>query len=468
MAVDLHLAESKLKKLSAQARSQLERTDTGSRDSFFAMHSIVEKFNCVLADLSGSNAIAFGEVVDLIWDDNHCSTDEVVFHIEYAVEIVQHLLEASGASGRQEATKQLLADRHERAFGPWKVAGPLGGGGQSQTFTVYPEGKSPDHVCVLKDLRTHDAKALARFKREIDACTKLDHGNIIKVVDYNLDDSRPYMVTEYCDRGSLSDYGQLKSMPTIERLKLYHAICEAVACAHSHGIVHRDLKPENIFVKSDGTPVVGDFGICFLEGDGVRFTSIDEGVGPRRFIPPELADGLLEDVKPSSDVYMLGGLLYWLLADRRPPERKSHRHPDWDLQKKQPTTGMTLVNALLDKMMAQDPGDRLQSGTEVVKEVESMIQRLEADGRPTDLAVPIRCVWCEMGEYHVLVDDEFVTNRPGDSHELDRFGFKSDNPNGRNGAWIILACKHCGNVQVFRPDFMSARNNWKRSPQSKP
>ena len=74
---------------------------------------------------------------------------------------------------------------------------------------------------------------------------------------------------------------------------MFSEICRAVGHAHGHKptIVHRDLKPDNIFLRSNmQTPVVGDFGICFIDEDGERSTLVDEAVGARRFTAPELED----------------------------------------------------------------------------------------------------------------------------------------------------------------------------------
>ena len=129
-----------------------------------------------------------------------------------------------------------------------------------------------------------------RYESEVAAALRLDHPNLVKHVDSDLESAKPFMVTEYYSGGHLG--GNFDNWSTIERLQLFRAICDGVGYAHSQGIIHRDLKPDNIFLHKDGkTPVVGDFGICFISEEGERFTLTDEAVGARRFTAPELEDG---------------------------------------------------------------------------------------------------------------------------------------------------------------------------------
>ena len=86
---------------------------------------------------------------------------------------------------------------------------------------------------------------------------------------------------------------------------MFKAICDGVAHAHANGVTHRDVKPDNIFLRSDRRPVVGDFGICFLEG-AERLTQTGEWLGARGFICPE-SEGKADEVRPSCDVYSLAG-----------------------------------------------------------------------------------------------------------------------------------------------------------------
>ncbi len=90
--------------------------------------------------------------------------------------------------------------------------------------------------------------------------------------------------------------------------------------------MHRDVKPPNILFRRDGTPVLGDFGICHMEGDA-RVTLSDEAMGSTNYIAPEMQAGQHGLVTGAADVYALGKVLYRMLSSGRIFAREDHRIP---------------------------------------------------------------------------------------------------------------------------------------------
>lgn len=221
------------------------------------------------------------------------------------------------------------ATKRHKSKERWKRIRSLPEGGQAHTFLVKDSLSSEPTQYVQKRLK--NKTRIQRFKKEIETCLKLSHPNVISVVDYDLEGKTPYLVTEYCERGSLDESDILTWEPGY-KLEVFAAICRGVGHAHSHSpaIVHRDLKPENIFIRGSGSPVVGDWGICYLSDAEDRMTALDEVVGPRGLTCPELEGGRATEVKPSCDVYMLGKLLYWMFSNKRLP-REEYREPAYDL-----------------------------------------------------------------------------------------------------------------------------------------
>lgn len=339
-------------------------------------------------------------------------------------------------------------------YGKWINKGQLGKGGQAQTYLVAEEGSESDERFVLKRLNT---RRIERAKSEIEAYQKLSHPNVVKLVDYDLNTSKPYLVTEHCEGGDLSKF-DFATTPTIERLRLFAAICRGVGHAHENGVIHRDLKPDNIFLRQDRrTPVVGDFGICFIDDNGERVTLIDEAAGPRWFIAPELEDGRATTIKPTSDVYSLGKLLYWLVTGKK-FTREKHREQEYDLTKESQDAAITFIYDILDKTIKFDPSHRMSDANDLANEVDLIIKRLLMNAHPIDIDAPQHCTYCGIGDYRRMT----TPNEP--QHGLRRVHDFFPTMGANPYPWLIFLCDHCGNVQLFRPDLNSPeqRDIWIR------
>ncbi len=275
-----------------------------------------------------------------------------------------------------------------KKWGRWVEERPLGSNsGQGDTFLVYKDGDDRRDLYVLKQMKGKGpfGNRVARFRNEILAGMRLEHPNVTRVTDPELDQPKPFVVTEYCAGGALSP-AALSGRTLLERVALFRGICAGVAHAHAAGVVHRDLKPDNIFLRPDGNPVVGDFGLCYLAEEGVdRVTNPDEVVGARGFMAPECEGGRLEVVQPSMDVYSLGKILYWILAGRI-FIRERHRASENDLSRDPSDFGMRLVFELLDRTVVEDITQRLPDAGSLVTELDAMTLRIAARRRMTELA----------------------------------------------------------------------------------
>ncbi len=158
-------------------------------------------------------------------------------------------------------------------------------------------------------------KALARFQREIEICAQLQHPNIIQIYHIGNWHKLPYIVLEYIEGVSLLQY--VKDNP--EEWKIYSLILKKIALAleysHNKKIFHRDIKPSNIMVRSDGEPVLLDFGLAKIQKDsGYSITKSGELVGTLHFMAPEQACCKRREIDERTDVYGLGAILYWMLT----------------------------------------------------------------------------------------------------------------------------------------------------------
>ncbi|MBL7961169.1 serine/threonine protein kinase [bacterium] len=335
------------------------------------------------------------------------------------------------------------------ALDDWKTES-LTEGGQSRIFVAQRDGDPNKYA--LKRLKNLDR--IERFKNEIESCLKLRHPNIIEVVEYNLSKPKPYLVIPFYELGSLSEL-DLEKISPLDKFKLFSKICNAVKYAHGNNIIHRDLKPDNILMKDDHTPIVSDFGLCFLETNVGRVTITDEVVGSRHFIAPEYEDGRLETVTQTSDIYSMGKILYWLFANKVTFAREKHRDPNYFLLGSSDEGYLYLVYNLLDKTITE-PAQRYSSIGELCSAIDTTIFVLEHDGRVLNKSAKKPCLFCRRGIYRI----EVAPPNHKYGNLTDSFGLKPSN----YSEYLILVCDFCGHVQYFHSSSLgdgSFNPNWK-------
>jgi serine/threonine protein kinase len=359
----------------------------------------------------------------------------------------------------------------------WEIIESLNEGGQAIVYRVRDLLGEYD-VCVLKRLKKMDR--LHRFRDEVEAIRAVKHNNVIRMFDANLDNDPPYIVMELCEPGELTAE-LLAPLSVTERLTLFGRICAAVAHAHRKGVIHRDIKPPNILLRGTWeVPVVTDFGICIITDSGAeRMTEVQEQVGARFYMAPELADGRHEDITPACDVYSLGKLLYWILSSRI-FDREKHGHPTWDLRT-DATSGAIydVYDSVFSKAIVEDPIKRFKDASELEDAVNKILEKIDNDGRYLDANVPSSCLFCGAGKYQKSAVLPRITKRPTprgqevDHYEVDysnNFGITVPSltslPQGNISQslykrYLILKCDNCGNVQTFH--FEGPESSWRNT-----
>ena len=163
----------------------------------------------------------------------------------------------------------------------------------------------------------------SRLKLERQILAQLDHPNIAHLLDGgSMPDGSAYLVMEYVDGLAIDVYCDAHHLDITERLRLFQTVCGAVHYAHQNLVVHRDLKPSNILVTANGAPKLLDFGIAKLldsreaERHKLAMTQADVRIMTPDHASPEQVRG--QAITTSSDVYVLGVLLYRLLCGTGP------------------------------------------------------------------------------------------------------------------------------------------------------
>src|SRR3989440_3374322 len=171
-------------------------------------------------------------------------------------------------------------------------------------------------IKVLETNWVKDKELSTRFRNEARAAAALDHPNILQIYDFGVVKGTPYLVMPYISGGTLAD--RMKQGPfTLDEIGVYlDQIGSALDYAHQHSIVHRDIKPTNLLMRSNGQLVLMDFGLAKLL-ENIALAERTVIVGTVAYMAPEQYQGL---VSGASDIYMLGVLLYQMLAGKIPFE----------------------------------------------------------------------------------------------------------------------------------------------------
>lgn len=213
-----------------------------------------------------------------------------------------------------ESTLQVLhavndaAPPEQKRIGTFRIVREIGRGGMGIVYEAERSGR-PYAIKLIPFAPISGPRAMERFRREIQILERLDHRNIVKIVDSGLEDGAPFIAMEFIDGEPMSHLAGVESPRRVA--DLVRTVAVAVQVAHDKGILHRDIKPQNIMMRRTGAPVLLDFGL--MEADDLPgLTSTGDMVGTPRYMPPERIRGEPADAR--TDVYGLGMVLYELLV----------------------------------------------------------------------------------------------------------------------------------------------------------
>ena len=283
-------------------------------------------------------------------------------------------------------------------IGAFRLVAPLGRGGMATVYLGEREDVDFHQRVAVKLLRKgfHSELQRALFGRERRTLAALSHPNIARLIDGGVtEDGIPYLVLDYVDGPTLTQYAAEHRLGVPARLRLFGEVCDAVAAAHRQLIVHRDIKPSNILVGADGKPKLLDFGIARLLQEAGDEERMPEALTPGYAAPEQYVAG---PVSTATDVYALGVLLYELLLGERPTTARPGLASEHALQAEPvrwsvPASRRELraalrgdLDCILAKALSTRPEERYPSAGALVADVRRHLRRLPIEARPQTAA----------------------------------------------------------------------------------
>ncbi|MHA1571625.1 MAG: protein kinase domain-containing protein, partial [Alphaproteobacteria bacterium] len=237
--------------------------------------------------------------------------------------------EATGISGGAptpggvENTTVLATDADEiigQVIGGCKIEKKLGQGGMGAVYKAHHAAL--DIPVAVKILPPHfamrDPAFVERFIREARSAAKLQHQNIVGVLNVGQEHGMHFIVMQFVDGCSLQEMlKENKKLPPGKAIDIITQICSALELARKNNIVHRDIKPDNIMLDNDGTAKLADLGLAKEMDDAIDVTQSGAAMGTPHYMSPEQAsDAKTADHR--SDIYSLGCTLYHMISGEVP------------------------------------------------------------------------------------------------------------------------------------------------------
>ncbi len=285
---------------------------------------------------------------------------------------------------------------------------------------------------ILKVLNTQklpDPSMVERFKREGKILAKLDHPNIIKVLDFGMSKEFFYISFEYIEGESLRNIFKTKTLSHEQKEHVMIQILKGLDYAHKNQIIHRDIKPENIFVDKNLNVKLGDFGLALSAEDNF-VTNPYSIVGTPSYMSPEQVRGA--KLTPQSDIFSAGVVLFELFTGKNPFLRDN-------------------VSLTLNEIMAYDENEvskMAEEQPELIKDIlfnmlkKNVNQRYESAEEILD-------------QLNVHIDQPTIV-----INNVDREGNKS------KLAWIFIALILLGVVAIFVLPVLNQQSQNKSMPNN--
>ena len=260
----------------------------------------------------------------------------------------------------------------------YKIVDKLGEGGMGEVWLA--EDTTLGRKAALKFLPSGidpSDEEQARFLREAQAASALDHPNICTIYEAgDTDDGRIFIAMAFCDDETVKEKISRGPLELDEAIDIAIQIGEGLTRAHKEGIVHRDIKPANTILTKDGIVKIVDFGLAKLSG-ATQLTRTGSSMGTAAYMSPEQVRG--DDVDHRTDIWSLGVMLFEMVAGQLPFQGDNETAMMYSVLNKDPENLVAIqediprnLEEVISKALVKDLTNRYQNAHEMVEDLRKL------------------------------------------------------------------------------------------------
>ena len=292
-----------------------------------------------------------------------------------------------------------LPDYAGRRIGAYQLEREIGRGGMAVVYLAqHTQSKRSVALKILAPLFWKYARRAERFRREIRAASRLEHPNIVSILDHGDVDGTDYYAMEYVRGPNLKQALVALEQGTADAeavdlsdpravADVVMGVARALEYLHTQRLIHRDVKPQNILLDEHGQPRLLDFGLA----QDLELESLTESgdiSGTPHYMSPEQARGRRKQIDHRTDVYSLGAVLYELLTRSVPFEGHSASEVIYNIRHTQPRRIQALNHsvprplvAICTTAMQKRPQDRYESAAALADDLRAFLDGKQVAAR---------------------------------------------------------------------------------------